>query len=221
MDYEKQTRLAYRSSARADAYRRYQSREWTWGRITTWREQYLIRRLLARRKWNAADLVLDAPCGTGILASTLAPIAPRVLASDISSEMMQLAAGAYAIKGFGGFVQADITSMPFRDGRFSIMVTLGFMHRVPAEIRGRALRELHRICADTAIISFSLTSPTQRLKHLLLSAISARHVPAPCAISMEEAEQEIRRAGFRISERIAVLPLLSSEWLYVLSKERV
>lgn len=220
MDYEKDTRLAYRSSARADAYKRYQSSQWTWGRITTWREQYLIRRLLASRMWNAADAVLDVPCGTGILASTLAPFAPRVLASDISFEMMRLAASAYAIRGFGGFVQADITAMPFSDRCFSVMVTLGFMHRVPADIRHRSLAELHRVCAETAIISFSLTSPMQRLKHLLLSMISSRHVPAPCAISMKEAEREIRQAGFLILKRVAVLPLMSSEWLYVLSKER-
>lgn len=221
MEYEKDTRLAYRSSARADAYRRYQSSEWTWGRITTWREQSLIRRLLARRRWSAADVVLDAPCGAGILASTLAPLAPRVLASDISTEMMRLAGDAYAMDCFGGFVQADITALPFTDARFSVVITLGFMHRVPAEIRRKTLAEIHRICSDTVIVSFSVVSPAQRVKHRLVSAVTARHIPAPCAIPMREADREILEAGFKIVDRIPVLPLLSSEWLYVLSKQRV
>lgn len=219
MDYQKETRVAYRTPERAEAYKRYHSAGWTWGRIATWLEQKSIRGLLASRTWTPADVVLDVPCGTGILGPTLAPYAPRVVASDISLEMMRLADGAYAPGSFGGFVRSDITAMPFPDSRFSVMVTLGFMHRVPAEIRRRALAELHRVCSDTAIVSYSLTSPAQRSKHRLLRAISPRHVPAPCAISMEEAERGIREAGFHVLKRFAVVPLLSSEWLYLLSKK--
>lgn len=220
MDYQKETRIAYRTSARAEAYKRYHSAGWTWGRIATWFEQKCIHRLLARRAWSAADVVLDIPCGTGILAPTLAPFGPKVVAGDISLEMMRLADSAYAAASFGGLVQSDITAIPFADARFTVVVTLGFMHRAPVDIRRRALAELHRVCADTAIISYSLTSAAQRLKHWLLRATSSRHVPAPCAISMEEAEQEIGEAGFHILKRLAVVPLLSSEWLYLLSKNR-
>src|SRR5687767_3967872 len=113
MDYETETRRAYRSAARAQTYTRYQSSDWSWGRVATWREQQIIRRVLAARTWRDSDAVLDAPCGTGILAPTLAPYTDNVLATDISLEMMQLAMRAYFAAQRAQFVQADINAMPF------------------------------------------------------------------------------------------------------------
>jgi ubiquinone/menaquinone biosynthesis C-methylase UbiE len=217
MDYDNETRLAYRSATRADAYRRYQSTDWSWGRVATWREQHLVGRILSHRVWNESDIVLDAPCGTGILAPTLAPFSRSVLATDISLEMMRLATEAYSGDRLANFVQADITSMPFPDAHFAVVLTLGFMHRVPPRVREKALAEIHRVCAQTAIVSYSLVSPAQRIKHRVLLATKPGHVPAPCAIPMREAEAEMRRAGFNVVTRTPVLPLLSSEWLYVLT----
>lgn len=216
MDYEAGTRVAYRSRERASSYKRYHTTQWSWGRIATRLEQSAIRRLVSDRGWKQGDVILDAPCGTGILGATLATSQAQVVASDISMEMMSLAAGEYARDHFRGFVQADITAVPFSDRVFAGVITLGFMHRVPGHVRAAALSEIARVCSSTAIISFSLASRSQRLKHRLLRAIIPQHVPAPCAIDRKQAEAEIRAAGFTIVRRIAVAPLLSAESLYLL-----
>jgi ubiquinone/menaquinone biosynthesis C-methylase UbiE len=216
MDYEGATRSAYRSRERASSYKRYHTTEWSWGRIATYLEQSAIRRLLSSRAWTAADLILDAPCGTGILGATLARSRAQVIASDISLEMMALADGEYSREHLRGFVQADITTVPFADKTFAGVITLGFMHRVPHHVRKTALSEIARVCSSTAIISFSLRSQTQLLKQHLLRFLTSRYTGAPCAIDRKQAEAEIRDAGFTIVRRVAVAPLLSAESLYLL-----
>jgi SAM-dependent methyltransferase len=219
-NYEHATREAYRSPERAASYKRYHTEAWSWARAATWLEQRAIRRLLAYRAWQSGEVILDIPCGTGILGATLRTLPVHVVASDISPAMMALARGEYPEERFRGFVQADITAVPFADARFDGVLALGFLHRVPAHVRRGALAEIRRVCHRLALVSFSLTSPVQRLKQRTLRSIRARHVPAPCAIARAQAELEIRAAGFHILRRVSVAPLLSAESLYLLAADR-
>ena len=217
-NYERDTRSAYRSLERAADYHRYHTAGWSWGRIATWFEQRAVRRLVGGRSWAAGKRLLDVPCGTGILATALEGASSRVLASDIAGEMMAIAAHSYRDLPLDGFVRADITALPFGGRAFDGVVTLGFMHRVPAEIRRGALAELRRVASDGAIVSFSLDSAAQRVKHgLLRVALRRAHKPAPHRAAKQEIEAEIRAAGFRIASSAPVLPLLSTEWLYLLT----
>lgn len=220
MDYETETRSAYQSRDRAAAYKRYHTSDWSWGRIATRLERRALRRLLRARAWTSSDLILDVPCGTGILGPLLGELSAGVVASDIAFEMMALAGDEYARSQLRGFVQADITATPFRDRRFAGLVVLGFMHRVPSEIRRRALAELHRICGDLAIVSFSFTSGAQRLKQSLLKALKPGHIPAPHAAPVDVVEREIADAGFQVARRVQIAPFLSAESLYVLRRGR-
>src|SRR6266540_1394938 len=95
MDYENETRAAYRSPERAAAYKRYHTTDRSWALIATRLEQRLIRRMLSAHDWSAADTMLDVPCGTGILGPTVARVPASIVASDISAEMMALAATEY------------------------------------------------------------------------------------------------------------------------------
>ena len=218
MNYEQETRDAYKSRDRAAAYKAYHTSDLSWGRISTRLEQRGIRRLLGERRWSADDRLLDAPCGTGILGSLLSSVPGRIVASDISMEMMALAGDAYDARQLTGFVQADITATPFANGQFAGIVTIGFMHRVPASVRQATLAELHRLCGGIAIVSFSFTSPAQKLKHAVLRALTRRHIPAPHATPRPVIEREIADAGFRVARRIAIAPFLSAESLYLLER---
>ena len=128
---------------------------------------------------------------------------------------MELATNEYAPDRLNGFVQADITAVPFPSRHFAGVLTLGFMHRVPREIRVAALGEIARVCSGDAIISFSLGSAAQRMRHISLRLLRPEHVAAPALISREEAEREIRAAGFSIVRRVPVAPLLSAESLFL------
>ncbi len=220
-NYEHETREAYQSQERAAEYRRYHTSEWSWGRVATWFERRAMRRLLAERGWYGTVHLLDVPCGTGILATALVGAKGRIIASDIAGEMMALAAEAYRGLHLEGFVRADITAMPFATDSVDGAVVLGFMHRVPSEIRAGALAELRRVSRTGAIVSFSLDSPMQRMKHAMLSAARGRkHKPAPYRASKQEVDTQIGAAGFTIVSAVPVLPWLSTEWLYVLVPTR-
>jgi SAM-dependent methyltransferase len=218
VDYERGTRSAYQSRDRAVAYRRHQTEEWSWARFATWWEHRAVKRVLARSVWMVSDRVLDVPCGTGALARVLNRFAFRVVAVDISREMMIAGGTPYARERFSGFLQGDLLRLPFRSQSCTCVIALGFMHRVPAPIRTQALRELTRTCSRSLIISYSLDSPAQRLKMFLLRRLRPTYRPAPSPATLDDIRQEMEGAGLKVVDCIRILPLLSASIIFVLEK---
>lgn len=217
-DYEKDTRNAYRTLARAAEYKRYHTKDWTWGRLVTWLEQRAIARELGRYRWSPSDQLLDIPCGTGILGRTLHRFPFKISASDISPEMMDLARAEYPADRLVACVQADITNTSFPRASFACVVTLGFLHRVPAEIKRAALREIAALSCRLVIVSCSLDSPLQRLKRASLRWVWRGHAPAPCPAPLDAIVAECESHGLRLVRAFSVLPLLSAHALLVLEK---
>lgn len=217
-DYERDTLNAYRTAARATEYKRYHTKDWTWGRFVTWMEQRAIARELGRYQWAPSDQLLDIPCGTGILGKVLQHFPFRIVASDISAEMMDIARMEYPADRLVSCTQADITRTPFPRGAFSCVVTLGFLHRVPAEIKRAALRELAALSNRVAIVTCSVDTPLQRVKHAVLSCVKRGHVPAPCPVTMKEVVTECESQGFRVARAFLVVPFLSAHAMFVLEK---
>lgn len=218
IDYERETLTAYQSAERAKSYKHYNTTAWSWGRIVTAIEQKAVARELARYEWSASDRLLDIPCGTGILGGILRRFPFRIVASDISTQMMELARGEYPADRLEDCVQADITDTPFPRQSFACVVTLGFLHRVPPDVKRAALRELAALCTQVAIVSCSVDTKSQRLKRALLSAVSRKYLPAPCPAGMKEVIRECENAGFRVVRAFLVLPFLSADALLVLER---
>lgn len=217
-DYEQHTRQAYRTHERAVAYKRFQTTDWTWGRLMTWLEQRAIARELGRYQWEPSDQLLDIPCGTGSLGKVLHRFPFRIVASDISSAMMELAREEYPQDRLVDCVQADITDTPFPRGSFACIITLGFLHRVPPEIKRAALREIAALGHRLAIVSCSVDTPLQQVKHALLSRLRRQHVPAPCPATMKRLIDDCEAQGFRVVRSVMVLPFVSSHTLLVLEQ---
>lgn len=218
MNYEKETRNAYRTPERAAEYKRYQTTDWSWGRIVTWFEQRAVARELGRYKWSSLDQLLDIPCGAGILGKVLHQFPFRIVASDISTEMMDLARDEYPADRLISFTQADITATPFPRGSFACVVALGFLHRVPPEIKRDALREISALSNRVVIVSFSVNTPLQRFKRAMLAWIKPRHVPAPCPAPLKEIVAECEAHGLRAVRTVMTVPMLSSHVILVLEK---
>lgn len=218
MNYETETRSAYQSVARAAAYKRHQTREWSWARFATWREQRAVVKALRRYDWSERECVLDVPCGTGILSGALWRFPFRVVAADIAVEMMALGRSDYHGPTFRGFVQFDITRLPVRRQGCAAAIVLGFMHRVPSSVRQQALAELASVVSRVLIVSYSEDDVWQRSKRRLLRLLRPSYRPAPCVASSVEAEREVQNAGFVVRRRCHVVPLLSSDVLLVLEK---
>jgi len=219
-NYETETLNAYRTKQRAAEYKRYHTRDWTWARISTWREQRLLARELSRYSWSASDRLLDIPCGTGILGKLLHAFPFQIVASDISPEMMELAQDEYAADRLIGCVQADITKTGFPHGSFSCIVVLGFLHRVPLDIKRAALCEIAALTNRVVVITCSVDSPVQRLKKKVLAILRRRHVPAPCPVPLQDIVAECEAAGFKVVRSFMVVPFLSAEAMLVLEKQK-
>jgi SAM-dependent methyltransferase len=218
MNYEKDTLNAYRSKARAAQYQRYHTRAWTWARFATWREQRALARELARYAWTPDDRILDIPCGTGILGKLLHSFPFRIVASDISPEMMELARNEYPPDRLIDCVQADITRTSFPRASFSCVVTLGFFHRAPTEIKEAALREITALSRRVVIITCSVDTPLQRLKHAVLSRLWRGYIPAPCPAPLQEIIAASEAHGLRLVRAVMVVPFFSSVAMLVLEK---
>lgn len=217
-NYETDTLNAYCSKQRAAEYKRYHTKDWSWARFSTWREQRRLARELSRYSWSASDRLLDIPCGTGILGKLLHSFPFRIVASDISPEMMDLARGEYPADRLIDCVQADITNTGFSRGSFACIVVLGFLHRVPLDIKRATLREISALANRVVIITCSVDNPLQRLKKKILAIIRREISPAPCPAPLRDIVAECDAAGFKVIRSFMVVPFLSSEAMFVLER---
>ena len=79
--------------------------------------------------WQA----LDIATGAGHTAAAFAPHVARVIASDLTDEMLAEAAQARGAKGFANMetARADAEALPFEDGRFDLVTCRIAPHHFP------------------------------------------------------------------------------------------
>lgn len=217
-DYEKDTKQAYRNPLRAKTYKKKQTRKISWIRFTTWRERLYVERCLRQCNLKRGDKILDIPCGTGILANVLNKFPASIIASDISSEMMNLAQEDYRIESFGGFIRTDITKAPFKKEAFCCVITLGLMHRLPAYVRKQVLQEIKDLSKRFVIISFSIDNLSQRIKQFLIKKIRHSYQSAPSPAPLSDVIEELKSNGLVLKKRFTVMPFLSAEVVLFLEK---
>lgn len=213
----KQDQETYLSTEGAAKYKKNQEKD-PWARFATWCEQRAIARELARYKWELTDRLLDVPCGTGILGQVLQQFPFQIVASDYSQEMMALARTQYPESRLAGFVKADITDTPFPRKSFSCVITLGFLHFAPPEIKHATLKEIAALTNRVAIVTCSVDTPLQRIKQAVLPWIKKRYSPAACPAPLKEIIAECESHGFRVVRAFMTIPLLSAEAILVLEK---
>jgi len=217
-NYEIITRTAYRDKKRAESYQGQFEGVFSWARIAMNRELEITKRMIARCVVSEQDVILDVPCGTGIAGPMLSEFPARVLATDISNEMMEYASNSYSDGQLIGFLQADITSLPVSDKVVEGAVVLGFMHRVPVEIKARTLRELARVTNQFVVVSFSVDSFFYRIKRLVRGFLGKGSRAAPEPLIYKKIADIVGKEGFSIRECKKVVPLFSSEIVLWLEK---
>ncbi len=96
---------------------------------------------------KASDTVLDVACGGGVVACAFAPCVKHVTGIDLTPAM--LARGAEYAKELGltnlTWRQGDVTSLPFEDAAFSIVLSRFSFHHFPDPLA--VLQEMVRVCA--------------------------------------------------------------------------
>jgi ubiquinone/menaquinone biosynthesis C-methylase UbiE len=207
--YERETRAAYQDTQRAEEYQQ-QTRRLTWARLATWRELGQVRRMLAECRLGSGDLVLDAPCGTGIAGQLLGQSGVSVVALDIAMEMMALAREDYRVDRLCGFVRADMKALPFPARAFTGALVLGFMHRVPDSLQNAVLRDLVRVVDRYLILTFSVDNRFQRFKRSVLQRMHGRRYTAPVPRTLADIRLSLEAQGLSVRRCRSVLPALSS-----------
>ena len=117
------------------------------------------------------DTVLECACGTGAIASAIAPACARVVATDFSEGMLKQARKKLARFPHVVVEQADITDLHYADDSFDAVVAGNVIHLLPEP--GDALKELKRVVRPGGtIIVPTYVIPKKRAHTMFLRVIS-------------------------------------------------
>jgi SAM-dependent methyltransferase len=162
----------------------------------------------------AGGLVLDAPCGTGILGEPLRARGLQVVAADISPAMLDVAHA----RGVGrGWVRADLERPPFQVASFDGVVCNRFLMHLPSATRVAVLRAMASISRGPLVVTvchpYTVKSGLRALRRFV-----GAHAKRSPRITRPELESEVAAAGLRLVRLIPVMPLLSEIWVAVLDR---
>ena len=136
-------------------------------------ERYLLRHLPA-----GCDAVLELGCGTGEFSRRLARRARRVVALDLSAEMIRVARSRSADWSNIDYVVGDMTALPLRGELFDCVVSLNTLHHVDTVRALRAMRSSLRPDTGTLLVADLLERPGLRYLPINVLAALVRRVRA-------------------------------------------
>lgn len=147
------------------------------------------------------DRVFEFGCGTGTTALRLAPAVGRLMATDISGEMIAIASAKAAAEGCANveFEVATPGALAFPDETFDAALSFNVLHLVKE--REAALKSVHRLLKPGGLFMsktpcLAEMNPLIRLAVPLMQMVGkAPHVDF---FSAEELEREIAASGFEI-----------------------
>jgi ubiquinone/menaquinone biosynthesis C-methylase UbiE len=158
----------------------------------------------ARRYLKATDVAYEFGCGTGTTALKFAPSVARLVATDISSEMIAIAREKAAAEGCANveFAVATADSALYPDASFDAALCFNLLHLV--EDRAAVLRGVHRVLKPGGLFMSKTPALAQmgffiRLLVPVMQAVG--RAPHVGFFTSAELENEITAAGFEIVER--------------------
>lgn len=157
-----------------------------------------------RRLLKTTDVAIELGCGTGTTALKLAPSLARLVATDVSPEMIAIAREKAAAENCANveFAVATPDAAPYADASFDAALAFNVLHLI--EDRAAALRGVHRLLKPGGLFlsKTPVLSEMGFLIRLLVPVMQAfGKAPYVGFFSAEELEREIAGAGFEIVER--------------------
>jgi SAM-dependent methyltransferase len=178
----------------------------------------MLERALARAFADVPPnaLVLDAPCGTGIMAGFLGRSGFRVIGADISRAMLEVAhRRSFALSGAVGHVRADLEAPPFRAGAIDAVLSSRFMMHLPPDARPRVMRTMAGVTRGPLIATFCHPYTLKSFLRALRRAFGGSAKRSP-RVTRRQLAEEAAAAGLRLERIVPVMPLLSEVWVVVL-----
>jgi SAM-dependent methyltransferase len=157
-------------------------------------------------------LVLDVPCGTGVLGPVLLSRGLRVVGADISPAMLEVARER---GGICAHVRADLEQPPYRPASFAAVVCARFLMHLPATSRPRVLATLAGLSRGPLVATVCHPWTVKRLGRAVRRLLGRRAKRSP-RLTRRALAAEVEAAGLRLERVIPVLPLLSEVWVVVI-----
>lgn len=167
----------------------------------------IILSLIEKYTADASKLkILDAGCGTGLLAKKLEKYGDPVEAVDISPYAVKLA------KKRGVRVrQASVDKLPFRDNAFDLVVSVDVIYHRRVDDK-KALAEFFRVLKPGGLLI--LRVPANKW----LGTLHDRHVHTRERYGKEELKEKLENAGFIIEKlsfvNLSLVPLVLERRLW-------
>jgi SAM-dependent methyltransferase len=120
--------------------------------------------------------VLDAGCGTGVVAITAARLGANVKGADLTPELLERARENARIANVTvEWIEADIEQLPFGDGEFdAVLSQFAHMFAPRPEV---AIREMLRVLRPAGTIAFSTWPPELLVGRTM--TLASRYMPPP------------------------------------------
>lgn len=157
-----------------------------------------------RQLLGSSDTVLEIGCGTGTTALKLAPSLSRIVATDVSTEMIAIAQDKARAQGCTNavFTVADATHVPGPDSAYDAVLAFNLLHLVAD--RSAALAHIHRVLKAGGLF-ISKTPCLAEMNPLLRLAVPLARffgkAPFVSFFPADQLEREIADTGFTIVER--------------------
>jgi SAM-dependent methyltransferase len=199
---------------RAIDARRYERRRY--GSLVRRTTQRRLERTLLRalEPLPRGGLVLDIPCGTGILHDTLAARGLRVVAADISPAMLAVAQQRGRATGY---VLADAERPPWRPGTFDAVVCARFLMLLPPPTRVAVLRTLAQLTRGPLVTTVCHPYTVKSFGRELRGLLGLPHRRS-ARLTRRELAAEVAASGLRLTALLAPAPLLSEVWVAVMQQ---
>jgi SAM-dependent methyltransferase len=168
------------------------------------REKGIIQEIL-KRVGDRDARALDVPCGYGRFSSLLLEQGMYLASSDLSFHMVKRAIERDEESGWPLGVVADCKlGLPFKDGVFSLLLSMRFFHHLhQKEERKAVLEEFSRVTKEWVVLSYYQMNLLHHLQRKLRRKIKKSKTRIKM-ISRGEFERELREKGFKI---VRIFPL--------------
>ena len=142
--------------------------------------------------------VLDVAAGTGVLARALAPRVARVVASDISKELLEVGAGEAPANV--SFERASAEDLPYAAASFDLVATRYSIHHfLRPEL---ALHQMYRVCrSGGALLVIDIVAPSDPMRGRRYNSIErSRDASHARSLSSQDLRETVERVGWHVRE---------------------
>lgn len=136
--------------------------------------------LVKHARVKAGQRVLDAGCGTGVVAVTAARLGAKVSALDLSPVLLEHARKNAALAELDiDFKEGDVEALPYDDATFDVVLSqFGHMFAPRPDV---AIAEMLRVLKPGGTIAFSTWPPEHFVGQMF--ALIGKHMPPPPGVA--------------------------------------